>query len=567
MDLYEEFLSNDTSNDDVKISIIMSVYNDEDTLNQSIDSFLNQTLDDIELICICDGDVEDNDSIKLYPSKNQDPTKLRKDAIDIANGEYIAFLDDNDLFYDNDSLKKLYDLIHKNDAQMASFSFSHDFDKYLLNPVFPIFNTIYKKEFLIDNDFSLDFKDDTDKILFNLESIFKADKFLFYKYDDVNLKLGEVDITKLFSNVKDLLIKANYHEKFSDEFNLFKIIQSQNYLNESNYEFIRKEFIDMDINSKIINDTSFDLYRFYIHILNIRSKDVYEVYESKSKLTLYYVDKRALDEKINHFKEIGINPDSDARIIVSLTSFPPRMEDIQYCLYSLMNQSLKPYKIILWLAESQFPNKELDLPDNLLRFKNNGLTIRWCEDLKSYKKLLPALKEYPNDYIVTTDDDIYYPEHFLENIWMESQKHPDCVISSRSRKIKFVDNNLADYGEFEMITDGDGPSYTILATGAGGILYPPHTFTDIIFDRELYEKLCPTNDDMWFWAMAVLNKTKIVNTETNLNDLVYINIAREMGILDNDLTLWNMNKNNQGNIQMQKIINQFPEILQRINEE
>lgn len=126
----------------VKVSVIVSVYNNPDALSQAIDSFLNQTLDDIELIFICDEDIE-NDSIKVCPSNNRDGVKLRKNAVHMADGDYIAFLDDNDLFLDNTSLEKLYDLICKNDAQMASFSFSSDFDKYLLNAAFPIFNTIY----------------------------------------------------------------------------------------------------------------------------------------------------------------------------------------------------------------------------------------------------------------------------------------------------------------------------------------------------------------------------------------------------------------------------------------
>ena len=552
----------------VKVSVIMSVYSDADDLRQAIDSFCNQTLDDIELICISNRDIVETDSIRVYPSDNQDSAKLRKKAVGMASGDCIAFLDDNDSFLDNGSLEKLYDLIYKNDAQVAGFSFSSDFDKYLLNKAFPVFNTIYKKEFLTDNDFALDFKNENEKILFNLESIFKADKFLFYRYNEgIDFEFGEVEIPELFGDVRDLLVETDSYNQYIDEFNLFKIIQAQNYLNESNYDHIRREFIDMDLNAEKVKDTSFDLYRFYIHVLNNHNKDVYDIYEERVNTPLNYIDKRKLDEKIYSFNEIGINPDSEDRLIVSMTSYPARMHDIHYCLYSLFTQSLKPYKIILWLAESQFPNKELDLPDAVLRFRNNGLTIRWCEDLKSYKKLIPILKECPDDYIVTVDDDIYYPEHFLENIWMESQMHPDCIISSRARKIELVDNDIADYWDWKIIKNGYGPAYKILATGAGGILYPPHAFTDMVFDRELYEKLCPSGDDMWFWAMAVLNETRIVNTKINLNFLKYINIAREIGILDKDTTLWNTNKSNHNNIQMRNLINHFPEILKRITEE
>lgn len=550
----------------VKISVIMSVHNGGDDLDKSIDSFLNQTLDDIELICICNEDAFENDSIRLLSSKNHNSSELRRDAVDMSEGEYVAFLDDGDVFIDNSSLEKLYNLIHENDVEIAAFSFSDDYDKYLLNQAFPIYNTIYKKDFLKRNAFSMEFKDDNGKILFNLESIFTAEKVLFYPYgENVNFRLGDVDISRIFDDVENLLIKSNCRDRYSDEFNLFKIMQAKNYLNTSNYDYIRREFINMDVDAKNVKKISFELYRFYIHVLNNHNKDVYDIYESRVNTPLNYIIKKELDEEMYSFNEVGTDPDGP--LIVSLTSFPARMHDIHYCLYSLLKQNLKPYKIILWLAESQFSNKELDLPDKVLRLKNNGLTIRWCEDLKSYKKLIPAIKEYPDDYIVTVDDDIYYPPHFLENIWMESQKHPECIISSRARKIKVADNEIADYWDWKIIKNGHGPAYSMLATGSGGILYPPGAFSDTVFDRKLYEKLCPSGDDMWFWAMALLNETKIVNTKVNMNFLKYVNIAREIGILERDTTLWNMNKKDHNNVQMQRLINHFPEILKRITEE
>ena len=45
--------------------------------------------------------------------------------------------------------------------------------------------------------------------------------------------------------------------------------------------------------------------------------------------------------------------------------------------------------------------REEDLPENLLKLKNNGLTIKWCKDMRSFTKLVPALEMYKNDIIVT----------------------------------------------------------------------------------------------------------------------------------------------------------------------
>ena len=62
--------------------------------------------------------------------------------------------------------------------------------------------------------------------------------------------------------------------------------------------------------------------------------------------------------------------------------------------------------MILWLADSEFPDREKDLPQNLMRLCKEGLQIKWTKDVKSYKKLIPAIKEFPEAIIVTADDGV-----------------------------------------------------------------------------------------------------------------------------------------------------------------
>ena len=80
-------------------------------------------------------------------------------------------------------------------------------------------------------------------------------------------------------------------------------------------------------------------------------------------------------------------------LIVSLTSYPLRMKTIHFTLHTLLNQSIKPDKIILWLAKEQFPRREKDVPRRIRRLRKYGLSIEWCNDIRSYKKLIPTLKE------------------------------------------------------------------------------------------------------------------------------------------------------------------------------
>ena len=124
-------------------------------------------------------------------------------------------------------------------------------------------------------------------------------------------------------------------------------------------------------------------------------------YRQKKVKYLPHIDKNILDTEIANFQGLGIvESERNPKIIVSLTSFPERMKDIHYTIYSLLNQSLKPDAVVLWLAKEQFPNLEKDIPQSVLNLCNNGLCIKWTHDTRPYKKLIPSLKEYPNDIII-----------------------------------------------------------------------------------------------------------------------------------------------------------------------
>ena len=98
----------------------------------------------------------------------------------------------------------------------------------------------------------------------------------------------------------------------------------------------------------------------------------------------------------------------DQKIIVSLTSYPKRIDTIWLTITSLFKQSMKPDLIVLWLAKSQFKTLD-DLPDSLKRLQKYGLKIKLCDDLKSHKKYYYALKEFNEDIVILADDDMFYP--------------------------------------------------------------------------------------------------------------------------------------------------------------
>ncbi len=114
----------------VKISVVMPVYNAEDYLEMSLKSVSNQEIKDIELICVNDGSTDnstniinkfakDNDFIKVINQENSGTACARNNGIKNAAGEYIAFLDADDIFLDNTALEKMYELAKKTDAEIV----------------------------------------------------------------------------------------------------------------------------------------------------------------------------------------------------------------------------------------------------------------------------------------------------------------------------------------------------------------------------------------------------------------------------------------------------------------
>ena len=77
------------------------------------------------------------------------------------------------------------------------------------------------------------------------------------------------------------------------------------------------------------------------------------------------------------------------RIIVSMTSYPARINTVHLAIRSLLAQKVLPDKIVLWLCKSDFPNRETDLPQTLRDVLWHDVEIRWVnEDLKPHNTIL-----------------------------------------------------------------------------------------------------------------------------------------------------------------------------------
>lgn len=199
------------------------------------------------------------------------------------------------------------------------------------------------------------------------------------------------------------------------------------------------------------------------------------------------------------------------RVIVSLTTFPARIHTVYLTIESLLHQKTLPDKIILCLSESQFPDHII--PKNLEKLTSRGLEIHFLKgDMRSHKKYLYAMKEFPEDIIITVDDDIFYRNDLVETMIAWHKKYPNKIIANWIKKVMNDADGRSVYKHWPETTIQGEIIPKACAIGCAGVLYPPHSLFRDFNDIKLIQRLCMTADDIWLAAQASLNHTEYVFT-------------------------------------------------------
>lgn len=239
------------------------------------------------------------------------------------------------------------------------------------------------------------------------------------------------------------------------------------------------------------------------------------MFQRQTKKIVSEQRKYQLWEHILHDSELGITDlrYADSEIIVSLTSYGRRLQDVAFAIESIMEQTMKANRIILWLAHEDY----LHIPQSLLLLKKKGLEIEECDDLLSYKKIIPALRKYPRDVIITIDDDAFYDCDVLEHLIRAYQESPQFIHCCRAHKMVFADDGFPKpYAEWHHNVSSPGTDILNFATGVGGVLYPPGCLDKEVFNEEVFMDICKYADDIWLKAMA-LKKGTLVNKVSTRN--------------------------------------------------
>lgn len=262
-----------------KVSIIVPIYNEEENLRKCIESLINQTYKELEIILINDGSTDNSkeiiDSFKdkriiAIDKKNTGISDTRNKGIDKSTGDYIMFVDSDD-YLELNCIERLIETAEKENSEIVMFNYYLETpskrieiklpkiearnlkeDKDLLTKIHlgPC-TKIFKAELIKDNLFPLNLK--YEDVPFVVEAVIKAGKISFipdYLYHYVIKKSGETitrderifDIITICAIVEKKLEQINYINKT----NFFVKVLSY-YLKNSRYIpniNLRNEFID-----------------------------------------------------------------------------------------------------------------------------------------------------------------------------------------------------------------------------------------------------------------------------------------------------------------------------------
>lgn len=209
----------------------------------------------------------------------------------------------------------------------------------------------------------------------------------------------------------------------------------------------------------------------------------------------------------------------DNDLVVSLTSYSSRIANsLPYTLYSLLQQDILPGRIVVFLDKNEMCHELL--PNILLLLEKCGVEFYYVDNIKSYKKLIPALKLFPDSPILTVDDDMYYAPNFIGlflDSFLKSDKH--TVLGTVGRWVtRDESGHLLPYLSWRNMEHGDPTKDQISFFGCGGCLYPPHIFDDEVVNEDVFMKLAPSADDIWFWIMEYRNgiATRLIAADNTL---------------------------------------------------
>ncbi|MCM1163783.1 MAG: glycosyltransferase [Muribaculaceae bacterium] len=259
---------------------------------------------------------------------------------------------------------------------------------------------------------------------------------------------------------------------------------------------------------------------------------------------------------------------SNPQVVVSLTTFPAAAPYAAGAVKSVLRGTVLPDKVVLYLTHSEFEQAGIPVPQELLELERTEprFEIRdYPTNIRSYRKLIPALIDFPDAIIVTIDDDVKYHRDMLRMLLELNSQYPDDILAHRAKRILLdkAYKKWPKYRWYAFLRKRIHRAYCNIQTGCAGVLYPPHSLEPTMLSPELFTSLAPTTDDIWFWGAAVTNGRRIIPVPFGLNKPKSLGKPKALS-----LKTTNFKTGTDRNIAaFRAILEHFPAIRQKIEDE
>lgn len=224
--------------------------------------------------------------------------------------------------------------------------------------------------------------------------------------------------------------------------------------------------------------------------------------------------RRVVAEKIMQLPDNMLQSIDGTNIIVSMTSYGYRVEKTcPYAIYSILQQDRLPNRVVLNIDKEKWNDK--NIPALLKKLQQVGVEINYTQDIGPHTKFIPTLQKYPDDIIITADDDVYYDRGMITELYIcFEQTDKTSVVCREGKSIVRKNGRIIKYSDLPHIKEAKGTDEK-LPFGVGGVLYPPHIFGDEIFNLKAMRQLAPKADDIWFSAMELYYRIGVQYVSNN----------------------------------------------------
>ena len=556
------------------LSVIIPVYNVEDYLNECLDSVINQTLEDIEIICIDDGSTDNSPNIlkeyqkkdsriKIITKENGGQATARNLGIKEAQGEYIAFVDSDD-FIEPTMFEKLYTKAKDNNLDIAMCKIAtydnqteeikdnvwyymlgvfRDFDKDIFNhkdtreftchiAVTP-YNKIYKTTLLKENN-----------ILFPEGLIFEDEKFFY----DTYLRAKRVSIVDEFLyyyriNRKGSTVDTIKDNDFSDIVPISKLIR-ETFKETDNYEdykiLLSNRFIHLQLarftqTSQKYKENFFNLLKSDLEEV-LADRTIYDNLESDVKLR---VDKIINSESLNEFEKL----DEDKAFSVVMACYNAE-NYLDETINSLLGQSFSfGSNIQLILVDDGSEDKTGEIcqkyqnqyPDNIIYLHQENQGQGAARNL--------GLKHVKGKYINFLDSDDKFSGNTFYSVYEFFEKHYDEIdfvsvpifffdkaVGQHPLNYKFEENKIIDLNK-----NWDYPQLSSSSAFFKKELFDNYSFkTDFVNSEDslMINKMLIDNPiygvvkDAIYWYRKRTNDASTIDSSTSKKDFYIDRLKR-----------------------------------------